>query len=92
MHTTWKLLKRKPAYARNVSSTYIPGRGATAKSARPKMSRRRLASLVSQNETPLGFAFGYHWQKEDGLLMIATPEVLPALPAEEQPQNVRGRR
>ena len=48
--------------------------------------------LVSQNEMPLGFAFGYHWQKEDGLLMLATREALPALPAEEQPQKVRVRK
>ena len=41
---------------------------------------------------PLGFAFGYHWQKEDGLLMLATREALPALPAEEQPQKVRVRK
>src|SRR5437868_721134 len=48
-----------------------------------------LGALVSQNETPLGFAFGYHWQKEDGLLMLATREALTALPAEEQTRKVR---
>jgi hypothetical protein len=51
-----------------------------------------LAALVGQNETPLGFAFGYHWQKGDGLLMLATHEALPALPAEEQPEKVRVRK
>src|SRR4029077_16775466 len=50
------------------------------------------AALVGQNETPLGFAFGYHWQKEDGLLMLATREALPALPAEPQAQKVRVRK
>ena len=48
--------------------------------------------LVGQNVTPLGFAFGYHWQKDEGLLMLATREALPALPAEEQPQKVRVRK
>src|SRR6184192_2519820 len=51
-----------------------------------------LAALVSQTETPLGFAFGYHWQKEDGLLMLATREALPALPAEQQPQKTSVRK
>ena len=51
-----------------------------------------LAALVGQNEMPLGFAFGYHWQKEDGLLMLATREALPALPAEQQPQKARVRK
>src|SRR5437660_6404013 len=32
-----------------------------------------LAALYAQEPppTPLGFAFGYHWQKEDGILMVA---------------------
>ena len=51
-----------------------------------------LAALVSQTETPLGFAFGYHWQKEDGLIMLASREALPALPAEQQPQEMRIRK
>jgi len=48
-----------------------------------------LAAIYEQSPPPpaLGFAFGYHWQKEDGLLMLATREALPALPAEEQPQK-----
>ena len=36
--------------------------------------------------TPLGFAFGYHWQKEEGMLMLATPPgaPVPAPAAAEQ--------
>ena len=53
-----------------------------------------LAAIYQQNPPPpaLGFAFGYHWQKEDGLLMLATREALPALPAEEQPQKTSVRK
>jgi hypothetical protein len=53
-----------------------------------------LAAIYAQNPPPpaLGFAFGYHWQKEEGLLMLATREALPALPAEEQPQKMRVRK
>src|SRR3989440_9347330 len=53
-----------------------------------------LAALYAQEPppTPLGFAFGYHWQKEDGILMVAAREALPALPAEQQPQERRIRK
>jgi hypothetical protein len=53
-----------------------------------------LAAIYAQNPPPpaLGFAFGYHWQKDDGLLMLATREALPALPAEQQPQKLRVRK
>ncbi len=53
-----------------------------------------LAAIYAQNPPPpeLGFAFGYHWQKEDGILMLATREALPALPAEEQPQKTSVRK
>jgi len=53
-----------------------------------------LAAIYAQNPPPpaLGFAFGYHWQKDDGLVMLATREALPTLPAEEQPQKVRVRK
>jgi hypothetical protein len=53
-----------------------------------------LAAIYEQNPPPpaLGFAFGYHWQKEDGILMLATREALPALPAEERPQETSVRR
>jgi hypothetical protein len=53
-----------------------------------------LAAIYAQEPPPppLGFAFGYHWQKEDGLLMLATREALPALPAEEQPQKASVRK
>jgi hypothetical protein len=59
-----------------------------------KYHQADLAAIYAQSPPPppLGFAFGYHWQKEDGLLMLATREALPALPAEEQPQKVRIRR
>ena len=59
-----------------------------------KYHQADLAAIFAQNPPPrtLGFAFGYHWQKDDGLLMLATREALPALPAEEQPQKVRVRR
>src|SRR5437879_12092503 len=44
-----------------------------------------LAALYAQEPTPtpLGFAFGYHWQKEEGILMVARREALPALPAKQ---------
>ena len=50
-----------------------------------KYHQADLAAIYAQNPPPpaLSFAFGYHWQKEDGLLMLATREALPALPAEE---------
>jgi hypothetical protein len=53
-----------------------------------------LAALYAQHPPPppLGFAFGYHWQKEDGILMLASREALPALPAEEKPQELRIRK
>jgi hypothetical protein len=53
-----------------------------------------LAALYAQHPPPppLGFAFGYHWQKEDGILMFASREALPALPAEEKPQELRIRK
>ena len=59
-----------------------------------KYHQADLAAIFAQNPPPptLGFAFGYHWQKDDGLLMLATREALPALPAEEQPQKVRVRK
>jgi hypothetical protein len=53
-----------------------------------------LAAIYAQNPPPppLGFAFGYHWQKDEGILMLATREALPALPAEQQPQKLRVRK
>lgn len=54
--------------------------------------------------TPLGFAFGYHWQREEGMLMLATPtvraattappppttepRVLRAVPVEQNPEEI----
>ena len=52
----------------NCYGRYVPHKDEFQKYYQPD-----LAALVGQNETPLGFAFGYHWQKEDGLLMLATP-------------------
>jgi hypothetical protein len=59
-----------------------------------KYRQADLAAIYAQNPPPppLGFAFGYHWQKEDGLLMLATREALQALPAEQQPQKTSVRR
>jgi hypothetical protein len=38
-----------------------------------KFHQADLAALYDQNPPPeLGFAFGYHWQKERGILMLAT--------------------
>ena len=71
----------------NCYGRYVPHKDEFQKYYQPD-----LAALVGQNETPLGFAFGYHWQKEDGLLMLATREALPALPAEQQSQKVRVRK
>jgi hypothetical protein len=71
----------------NCYGPYVPHKDEFQKYYQPD-----LAALVSQTETPLGFAFGYHWQKEDGLLMLATREALPALPAEQQPQKLRVRK
>lgn len=58
-------------------------------------------AAVAANNTLLGFAFGYHWQKDRGLLMLATPNgsgapstmppVMKALPVspEEESQKPR---
>jgi hypothetical protein len=56
-----------------------------------------LAALYAQDPPPdpLGFAFGYHWQKDQGILMLATPEPLGprrALPVEQEPQKSRVRK
>src|SRR6476620_7034813 len=53
-----------------------------------KYHQPNLAALYAHSPPPppLCFAFGYHWQKEDGILMLASREALPALPAEEKPQ------
>lgn len=51
-----------------------------------------LAALYEQNPppAPIRFAFGYHWQRDAGLLMLATPQPrapLRALPVKEEPQK-----
>jgi hypothetical protein len=72
----------------NCCGRYVPHKDEFQKYYQPD-----LAAIYAQNPAPpLGFAFGYHWQKDDGLLMLATPEALAALPAEEQPQKVRVRK
>ncbi len=77
----------------NCYGHYVPHRTTFAKFTQPD-----LAAVYQRNPPgPLGFAFGYHWQKEEGMLMLATPPggappvesvpVLRALPLapEEQP-------
>ncbi len=48
---------------------YVPHNETFAKYHQPDLA----AIYQRQPTSPLGFAFGYHWQKEDGLLMLATP-------------------
>ncbi len=48
---------------------YVPHNETFAKYYQPDLA----AVYQRQPTTPLGFAFGYHWQKEDGLLILATP-------------------
>ncbi|MEP6809944.1 MAG: hypothetical protein ABI992_06855 [Chthoniobacterales bacterium] len=55
---------------------YVPHRTTFAKFHQPD-----LAAVFNRNpSSPLGFAFGYHWQKEEGMIMLATPsEAMPAI-------------
>jgi hypothetical protein len=48
-----------------------------------------LAALYAQNPPPppIDFAFGYHWQKSEGLLMLAARQPLRALPVQQDPQK-----
>jgi hypothetical protein len=40
-----------------------------------KYNQPDLAALYQSNPpSPLGFAFGYHWQPDRGILMLATRE------------------
>ncbi len=75
-------------WAVNVYGHYVPHRTDFAKYWQPD-----LAAFLAQNPPgELGFAFGYHWQKEEGIMMMATPngggaqrreiEVRRALPAD----------
>lgn len=57
-----------------------------------------LAALYERNPPPeLGFPFGYHWQRERGILMVATregaPRAIPVPPAKDagtaRPKNSR---
>ena len=76
-------------WAVNVHGRYVPHRTDFAKYTQPDL----LAFVAQYPPGPLGFAFGYHWQKEEGLLMLATPngggaprpevEVRRALPADQ---------
>jgi len=71
----------------NCYGRYVPHGDEFAKYYQPD-----LAALYAQDPVPapLGFAFGYHWQPADGMLMVATPrprQPLRALPVEEQPQK-----
>ena len=49
---------------------YVPHNETFAKYHQPDLE----AVYRNNPPGPLGFAFGYHWQKEDGLLMLAAPE------------------
>jgi len=53
----------------NLYGRYVPHQEEFQKYYQPE-----LAALYAQEPqpSPLGFAFGYHWQKEDGILMLAT--------------------
>jgi hypothetical protein len=68
----------------NCYGRYVPHKDEFQKYYQPD-----LAAIYAQDPPlpQLGFAFGYHWQKEDGLLMIAARQALPALPVEQQPQE-----
>lgn len=66
---------------------YVPHNETFAKYHQPD-----LQAIYERNPTPeLGFAFGYHWQKEAGLIMLATPPgTEPATqPATEMPPVMR---
>jgi hypothetical protein len=64
---------------------YVPHKEEFAKYYQPD-----LAALYGQNPppAPIDFAFGYHWQRSDGLLMLATRQPLRAQPVQEEPQKV----
>ncbi len=67
----------------SVYGHYVPHRTEFAKYTQPDL----LALAQRGPSHGLGFAFGYHWQKEEGMLMIATPKpretpILRALPAD----------
>jgi hypothetical protein len=68
---------------------YVPHKGEFEKYHQPD-----LAALYAHDPPPppRGFAFGYHWQREDGILMLATRQALPVLPAEKEPQELRIRK
>ena len=71
----------------NCYGRYVPHKEEFAKYYQPD-----LAAIYAQQPPPpsIGFAFGYHWQKNAGLLMLATPQPrapLRALPVEEEPQK-----
>jgi hypothetical protein len=53
----------------NLYGRYVPHKEEFQKYYQPQ-----LAALYTQEPqpSPLGFAFGYHWQKDDGILMLAT--------------------
>ncbi len=54
----------------NVYGHYVPHRTDFAKYWQPD-----LAAFLTQNPPgELGFAFGYHWQKDEGVLMMAVPD------------------
>ncbi|MDQ6808404.1 MAG: hypothetical protein M3Z64_03110 [Verrucomicrobiota bacterium] len=77
----------------NLYGRYVPHTEEFAKYMQPD-----LAALYAKDPvpSPLGFAFGYHWQKESGILMLATRDapratlVEPAAAAKtERPKTSR---
>jgi hypothetical protein len=54
----------------HVYGNYVPHRTDFAKYTQPDL----LAFLTKNPPGPLGFAFGYHWQKEEGALIMALPD------------------
>ncbi|MGI8437729.1 MAG: hypothetical protein ACR2NX_12645, partial [Chthoniobacterales bacterium] len=60
---------------------YVPHRTEFAKYTQPDL----LAVYQRNPPSRLGFAFGYHWQKEEGMLMLATPPGAEAPALEQRP-------
>lgn len=62
----------------NIYGHYVPHRTDFAKYWQPD-----LAAFLTRNPAgPLGFAFGYHWEKSEGFLMMAQPTGGEAQPRE----------
>jgi hypothetical protein len=69
----------------SVYGHYVPHRTDFAKYWQPD-----LAAFLTQNPPgELGFAFGYHWQREEGVMMMATPGAQPRRAVEVPPAQSR---